>query len=187
MTTLANRPNTALVVIDLQNDVVADAFRRSEVLGAVDMLVDRARAAQVPVIWIQHTDEALTAGSEAWKIVAELAPRADETIVEKTYRDAFEGTELEQVLSRLGVGKLVVVGAQTDMCVRSTLHGALARGYDATLVGDAHTTVDMTHRGAPPPDAVVSHTNMYWASQSAPGRMGGVVASKDVDFARAGV
>lgn len=186
MATLTDRPNIALLVIDLQNAVVADAYRRGEVLGTVNRLVERARAAQVPVIWVQHVDEELTPGSEAWKIVPELVPRAEEAIVEKSYRDAFEGTELEQVLSRLGVGKLLVVGAQTDMCVRSTLHGALARGYDAMLVGDAHTTVDMTQRGAPPPDAVISHTNMYWTHQSAPGRMGGVVASQDVDFARAG-
>lgn len=185
MTTLANRPNTALVVIDLQNEVVANAYRRSEVLSAVKMLIERARIAQVPVVWVQHADEDLTAGSEAWQIVAELAPMPGEAIVEKSYRDAFEGTDLEQVLSRLGVGKLIVTGAQTDMCVRSTLHGALARGYDATLVSDAHTTEDMTQRGAPPPDAVISHTNMYWSNQRAPGRLGGVIESKDVDFARA--
>ncbi|MGF6962255.1 hypothetical protein QFZ97_008211 [Paraburkholderia youngii] len=88
------------------------------------------------------------------------------------------------MLSRLGVGQLIVTGAQTDLCVRSTLHGALARGYDATLVGDAHTTEDMPQRGAPSPDAVISHTNMYWSNQRAPGRLGGVIESKEVDFAR---
>ncbi|MBB5508904.1 cysteine hydrolase family protein [Paraburkholderia atlantica] len=184
MTTLAGRPNTALLVIDLQNAVVANAYRRNEVLDAVNVLIERARTARVPVVWIQHTDDDLTEGSEAWQIVAELVPAQGEAIVEKSYRDAFEDTDLEQVLSRLGVGQLIVTGAQTDMCVRSTLHGALARGYDATLVGDAHTTEDMTQRGAPSPDAVISHTNMYWSNQRAPGRLGGVIESKDVDFAR---
>lgn len=183
MTTLSDRPNTALVVIDLQNGVVAKAYRRQEVLGAVSVLIARARAARVPVIWIQHAGKDLEENSEAWKIVPELSPAPGEDIVEKRYRDAFEDTRLEQVLSRRRVGKLVVTGAQTDMCVRSTLHGALARGYDATLVGDAHTTVDMTHNGAPPPAAVISHTNMYWANQTAPGRLGGVVESQGVDFA----
>jgi nicotinamidase-related amidase len=186
MTTLADRPNTALVVIDLQNEVVANVYRRREVLDAVNRLVERARVAQVPVVWVQHADEELKAGSEGWQIVAELAPAAGEAIVEKRYRDAFEDTRLEQVLSRLGVGKLIVTGAQTDMCVRSTLHGALVRGYDATLVGDAHTTEDMTHRGAPPPDAVIRHTNMYWRHQRAPGRSGGVIDSQDVKFERCG-
>ncbi len=182
MTTLADRPNTALVIIDLQNEVVANAYRRREVLGAVNMLIERARSAHVPVVWVRHADEELKAGSEAWQIVAELAPEPGEVIVEKSYRDAFEGTDLEQVLSSLGVGKLIVTGAQTDMCVRSTLHGALVRGYDATLVSDAHTTEDMTQRGAPPPDAVIRHTNWYWSNQRAPGRSGGVISSEEVDF-----
>jgi hypothetical protein len=78
--------------------------------------------------------------------------------------------------SGLGVGRLVVVGAQADWCVRSTLHGALARGYDATLVGDAHTTEDQADWEAPPPDKVIAHRNLYRAHQTAPGehRNGGL-------------
>jgi len=86
------------------------------------------------------------------------------------------------VLSGLGVGRLVVVGAETDACIRSTLHGALVRGYDATLVSDAHTTGDQTEWGAPPPDQVIAHTNLYWTYQTAPGRTAGTVKAKDVDF-----
>jgi nicotinamidase-related amidase len=95
------------------------------------------------------------------QIVGELSPGSAEVTIEKQYRDAFEGTDLEQVLSRLGVGKLIVTGAQTHMCIRSTLHSALARGYDAIRVSDAHTTNDTTQRGAPPPDTVIAHTNFY--------------------------
>jgi nicotinamidase-related amidase len=186
MTTLSDRPNTALVVIDLQNDVVANAYRRDEVLVAVNALIERARIAHVPVVWVRHADEDLVAGSEAWQFVAELAPLPGDAIVEKNYRDAFEDTDLERVLSTLAVGKLIVTGAQTDMCVRSTLHGALVRGYDAILVSDAHTTEDSTQRGAPPPDAVIRHTNFYWSNQRAPGRRGGVIESKDVDFGHRG-
>ncbi|MGF6931081.1 nicotinamidase-related amidase [Paraburkholderia sp. UCT70] len=186
MTTLANRPNTALIVIDLQNGVVENAYRRNEVLSAVNMLIERARRAHVPVVWVRHSDEELAASSAAWQIVAELSPASGEAIIEKSYRDAFEGTELEQLLSTLGVGKLIVTGAQTDMCIRSTLHGALVRGYDATLVSDAHTTEDMTRWGAPPPDGVIKHTNLYWSNQRAPGRVGGVVESRDVDFSCCG-
>ncbi|MGF6770213.1 nicotinamidase-related amidase [Paraburkholderia sp. GAS199] len=184
MTTLANRPNTALLVIDLQNDVIAEAYRRDDVLRVVNTLVDKARAANVPVIWIRHSDEELVAGSDAWQLVGELSPAPLETIVEKHYRDAFEATELEPTLAALGVGRLIVTGAQTDMCVRSTLHGALARGYDAILVADAHTTVDSSAHGAPPPHSVIAHTNFYWRNQRAPGRTGGVVESREVDFGR---
>lgn len=180
MTTLENRANSALVVIDVQNGVVADAYRRDEVIQVIKALVDHARGANTPVIWIQHVDDELREGSAAWRLVDGLVPRSDEPVVRKRYRDAFEDTDLEDVCSRLRVGKLIVMGAQTDMCVRSTLHGALVRGYDAVLVGDAHTTVDRTRQGAPTLEEVIRHTNIYWSGQKAPGRSGGMISSADV-------
>lgn len=112
----------------------------------------------------------------------ELSPDDSEPRIEKSYGDSFEDTTLEEVLSGLKVGRVVVVGAQTDACIRSTLHGAFTRGYDAILVGDAHTTEDLTAWGAPPPAQVIAHTNMYWSWQSAPGRTAGTVETKDVHF-----
>jgi nicotinamidase-related amidase len=182
MTTLENRPNTALLVIDVQNGVVAGAHERDAVVANVGSLVEKARQAHVPVVWVQHNDDQLARGSDDWRIVPELAPDSAEPLVEKSYGDSFEDTTLESVLSGLGVGSLVVAGAQTDACIRSTLHGALVRGYDATLVSDAHTTEDLTPWGAPPPDKVIAHTNLYWAEQSAPGRRAGTVKTKEVDF-----
>jgi hypothetical protein len=114
--------------------------------------------------------------------VPELRRDDSEPLVEKSYGDSFEETTLEAVLSGLGVGRLVVAGAQTDACIRSTLHGALVRGYDATLVSDAHTTEDLSAWGAPPPDQVIAHTNLYWNDQTAPGRTAGTVETNDVDF-----
>ena len=182
MATLENRPNTALLVIDVQNGVVGGTHERDTVVANVSTLVDRARQAEVPVVWVQHSSEHLAPGSDQWRIVPELSPDDAEPLVAKTYADSFDETTLETVLSDLGVGRLVVVGAQTDECVRSTLHGALVRGYDATLVGDAHTTEDLTEWGAPPPDQVIAHTNLYWSQHRAPGRTAGTVATKDVDF-----
>ncbi|MGI9030153.1 MAG: cysteine hydrolase family protein [Ilumatobacteraceae bacterium] len=183
MTTLQDRPNTALLVIDVQNGVVAGAHERDAVVANVASLVDRARHERTPVVWVQHNDDDLERGSEDWRIVPELSPSDAEPLVEKSDGDAFEDTDLEQVLAGLGVGRLVVAGAQTDACIRSTLHGAFARGYDATLVGDAHTTEDQSEWGAPPPDKVIAHTNLYWKYQDAPGRTAGTVETKDVDFA----
>jgi nicotinamidase-related amidase len=182
VTTFENRPNTALLVIDVQNGVVAGAHERDTVVANVGTLVEMARQEQIPVVWVQHSDDQLERGSEAWRIVPELSPDDAEPLVEKHYGDSFEDTDLETVLSGLGVGRLVVAGAQTDECVRSTLHGAFVRGYDATLVSDAHTTEDLTAFGAPPPDKVIAHTNLYWKYQSAPGRTAGTVETKDVDF-----
>jgi len=184
VSTLQNRPNTALLVIDVQNGVVEGAHQRDAVVANVASLVEKARRERVPVVWVQHSDKGLARGSDKWRIVPELSPGEAEALVEKNYGDAFEETTLESVLSGLGVGRLVVVGAQTDMCVRSTLHGAFVRGYDATLVKDAHTTEDLTAWGAPPPDQVIAHTNLYWADQRAPGRTAGTVETREVDFGR---
>jgi len=184
MTTLENRPNTALLVVDVQKGVVEGATERDAVVANVGSLVDKARREQVPVVWVQHSDENLVKGSDNWQIVHELTPSDEEPLVEKSYGDSFEETTLETVLSGLGVGRLVVAGAQTDACIRSTLHGAFVRGYDATLVSDAHTTEDQTEWGAPPPEQVIAHTNLYWKYQSAPGRTAGTVETKEVDFGK---
>ena len=183
MTTLQNRPNTAVLVIDVQNGVVEGAYERDAIVANVGAVVDRARAAEIPVVWVQHSSDNLPPGSEQWKIVPELRPDGSEPLVPKRYPDSFEETTLESVLADLAVGRLVVVGAQTDECVRSTLHGALVRGYDATLVSDAHTTEDLSPWGAPPPELVIAHTNLYWGNHEAPGRAAGTVEAKDVDFA----
>jgi len=182
MTTLKNRPNAALLVIDVQNGVVEGAHERDAVVANIGSLVEKARQQEVPVVWVQHFDEQLAKGSDRWRIVPELAPGEGEPLVEKSYGDSFEDTTLEAVLSGLGVGRLVVVGAQTDECIRSTLHGAVVRGYDATLVGDAHTTEDLSKWGAPTPDKVIAHTNLYWKYHTAPGRTAGTVTTEEVDF-----
>ena len=182
MTTLENRPKTALLVVDVQKGVVEGAPERDTVVANVGSLVEKARRERVPVVWVQHSDEGLAKGSDEWRIVPELSPDDAEPLVEKNCGDSFEDTTLETVLADLSVGRLVVVGAQTDACIRATLHGAFVRGYDATLVSDAHTTEDQTARGAPPPDRVIAHTNLYWTYQTAPGRTAGTVESKDVDF-----
>jgi nicotinamidase-related amidase len=182
MTTLKNRPNAALLVVDVQNGVLKGAFNRDAVLANVGRLVEKARGERVSVVWIQHSDEHIARASDDWRIVPELSPTDTEPLVEKSYGDSFEDTTLETVLSGLGVGRLIVVGAQTDACIRSTIHGAFVRGYDVILVSDAHTTEDQTAWGAPPPDQVIAHTNLYWTYQIAPGRTAGTVNTKDVHF-----
>jgi nicotinamidase-related amidase len=182
MTTLSDRPRTALLVVDVQNGVVAGTHNRDDVIANINTLVDKARAEDVPVVWVQHTDDHLPVGSKEWEYVPELAQQDSEPVVQKTYGDAFEDTDLEERLAERGVGRLVVTGAQTDACIRSTLHGAVVRGYDATLVADAHTTEDLTEYGAPTPELVVAHTNLYWGFHQAPGRTAGAVATAEVTF-----
>jgi nicotinamidase-related amidase len=182
MSTLSDRPNTALMVIDVQNGVVTGTHERDTVVANINTLVDKAREEGVPVVWVQHSSEQMPKGSEAWEYVPELSPQESEPLVHKTFADSFEDTDLEDVLAKGAIGRLVVTGAQTDECIRSTIHGAFVRGYDVTLVGDAHTTEDQTEWGAPPPDKVIAHTNLYWRYHTAPGRTAAVTETKNVTF-----
>ena len=153
------------------------------VVANIVSLVDRARSEQVPVVWVQHADDQLEYGSDGWQYVPELVPDEREPVVHKRFGDSFEDTDLETVLADRGVGRLVVVGAQTDACIRSTLHGALGRGYDAVLVADAHTTEDQREWGAPlAPAEVIAFTNFTWQWSEAPGRRGSTVDTAEVAF-----
>ena len=183
MTSLENRPRTALLVIDVQNGVVRNAHERDRVIANIQALVDRARAEDVPVLWVQHSGVELPRGSEGWEYVPELKRLDTEPLVHKTYGDSFEATDLEELLAERAVGRLVVTGAQTEECIRSTLHGALVRGYDATLVSDAHTTEDMREWGFPvTPEQSIAYTNAYWSWAAAPGRKGSVAPTAEVNF-----
>lgn len=141
MTTL-NRPNSALLVIDVQNDVVAEAYKRDSVVERIQSAVEKARAKGTPVIWVQHSDAYLAIDSLGWQIVPELEPLANEPMVRKLYGSSFEATNLDEVLEKAEVGHLFLAGAETNHCVRHTAHAALERGFDITLLGDAHTTSD---------------------------------------------
>jgi nicotinamidase-related amidase len=182
MTTLSNRSNTALMVIDVQEGVVSGAYERDAVVSKIGSLVDKARSESIPVIWVQHSDEGMEQGSDDWQYVPELTRLDSEPLIHKHYGDAFEGTDLEDVLANAGVGRVFVTGAETDACIRSTIHGAFARGYDVTLVGDAHTAGDKTEWGAPPVPDVIAHTNLYWQFQAAPGRTAAVTKAAEVAF-----
>ena len=183
MTTLSDRSKTALLIVDVQRDVVANAHDRDGVIANINALVGQARDRGIPVVWVQHSDDELVEGSDGWQYVDELKREDAEPLVHKHFGDSFEETDLEAVLAERKVGHLVVAGAQTDACIRSTLHGALVRGYDATLVSDAHTTEDPSQWGAPlNAEQVIAHTNMYWKYEEAPGRSGGTVPTAEVDF-----
>ncbi len=185
MTTLPHRTATALVIVDVQNDVMVGVHERQRVVDNIVALVSRARETSTPVIWVQHSaEEELRFGTDGWKILDALPVVPGDPIVHKKHGDAFEDTTLAEELAAAEAGHVVVAGAQTDFCVRSTLHGALVRGYDVTLVSDAHTTEDLTEWGAPPPAQVIAHTNMYWDNQTAPGRTALAVVTEKVTFGR---
>lgn len=178
---MAHGTGTALVVIDVQNAVVADAWDRDGVVGRIATLVDRARAEGCPVVFVQHEEDEddMRRGSEGWRLVPELVPAEGEPVVAKSYPDSFADTELPVTLERLGAGHLVLAGAQTDACVRTTFHRALAEGYDVTLVADCHTTDDRAFNGvAISGEQIVAHMNLYAQFTVYPDRVP-IVASHD--------
>jgi nicotinamidase-related amidase len=143
----SERGESALIVIDVQVNVVKDAFKRDEKVANMATAVAKARAASVPVIWVRHSAEDLPLGSDAWQIVPELLPMKGEPIIEKKYRSSFVETNLEEVLAGLKVSHLYICGAETNNCVRHTSMSALEFGYDITLIEDAHTTTSFEWDG----------------------------------------
>ena len=180
MTTLG-RSKSALLVIDVQNQVVEGAYNKDQVVANINSAVVKARAAGAPVVWVQHSDEWMPIGSDEWQIVPELQPVEGEAKVGKLYRNSFEATDLESVLERLDVGHVFVCGAQTNNCVRFTSHGALDRGYDVTLVKDAHTTTDYSSAGAVvPAEVLVRDLNASFSEEELPGRSAKVLTVSEV-------
>lgn len=183
MSKFADRKAKALLVIDVQNGVVEDAWHRDEVIENTNTLVTKAREAKTPVIWIQHSSKGMEIGTEGWQIVPELQPLSSEPIIRKRYRSSFEETVLEETLEKLGVGHLYICGAQTNNCVRHTSHAALERGYDVTLVKDAHTTSDgLGESGTLLAEKIVDEANRAFRQYELPGRSASLVTADEVTF-----
>ena len=183
MTTLTGRDKSALLVIDVQNGVVEGAYNLESVLENINIAIAKARAAGLPVIWVQHSDEELTIDSEAWQIVPGLTPHPGEPLVRKIYRSSFEATDLELILSGLGVGHVYVTGMQTNNCVRHTTHSAQERGYDVTVLADAHTTTSYDWDGhSVVAKDVVDEFNDNFAGSELPGRFIRAINVADLKF-----
>ena len=181
MATVRAGSSSVLVVVDVQVGVVESAWERDRVVGNVARAVERARAQGVPVVWVQHGDDELTRGSDAWQWAPELRPAAGETLVHKSFNSAFEDTNLEEVLRDLGATHVVLAGAATNWCIRATAFGALDRGYDLTLVKDAHTTesIDLGDGKAIDAAHLVTEFNIAIKWLAYPGRRNAIAAAED--------
>ena len=181
MSRFPERNGAALLVIDVQNNVVDDAWHRDEIISNINSLVEKARSGNTKVIWIQHSDEYLPIGSDGWEIVPELKPLESEPIVRKRYRSSFEETDLESLLENLGANHLYISGAQTYNCVRHTTHAALERGYDVTLIRDAHTTSDVPWgSGVLRASAIIDEQNRSCLDYNLPGRKCNLATTAEV-------
>ena len=176
-----------LMVVDVQVGVMREAWEAPRVIANVARAVERARTQGVPVLWVQHAGEGLQHGSPEWQWVPELVPAAGEALIHKHFNSSFEETTLDAELAHLGATHIVLAGAASNWCIRATAYGALDRGYDLTLVQDAHSTGTMVLDDGTRIEAenIVRELNLAMTWLSYPGRKNGVASAQDVDFAGA--
>ena len=173
--------SAAVLVIDMQHDVLATCTTATDVLTVVNALAARARDAGCPVVLVRQHDDELIAGEHGWQLDDRLVQHPSDQIVDKHYRDAFAATELAALLRMLEVQRVVVCGAHSDYCVQTSALSALAQGFDLTLVADGHAAEDTIIDGASIPGPVVSgFVNARMATLRYPGRQVDVLAAADV-------
>jgi nicotinamidase-related amidase len=187
MATVREGDKTVLLVVDVQVGVVSEAWDAPRIVGNVARAVERARSEGAPVIWVQHSDEELVYGSEAWQWAPELAPAADEPVIHKRFNSSFEQTALDAELARLGATRIALAGAATNWCIRATAYGALDRGYDLILIKDAHTTGPMEFDDGMRIEAesIIRDLNVAMTWLSYPGRANNTATAEGIDFAAA--
>ncbi|MDO9457735.1 isochorismatase family protein [Nocardioides sp.] len=181
---------TVLLVVDVQHGNTDGGFDRDGVVGRIRGLIDRARADDVPVLWIQHEAGPFVPGSEPWQIVEEVRPGDGDTVIGKQFLDSFADTDLRERLDALGATRLVVCGAATDACIRSTAARSQIEGYDTVLVADGHTTdegpwpLEMPDGSTVPIGAreMIAFTNFFVADTEYPGVTTEVVPAADVTW-----
>jgi nicotinamidase-related amidase len=176
--------NSALLIVDVQVGVVANAWDRDRVVGNVALAVRRAREAGIKIVWVQHNDDELQRDTPPWQWVPELQPQAADMRIHKSYNSAFEDTGLLSQLGELGVSRLFLAGAATNWCIRATAYGALDRGFDLTLLSDGHTTRDMDVAAGRKVEAraMIDDLNVAMQWVEYPGRVNAAVAVADADF-----
>lgn len=184
MATVREGNKSVLLVVDVQAGVVKGAWDAPRIVGNVALAVARARAQGAPVIWVQHGDKDLVPGSPEWEWVPELVPAADERLIHKNFNSSFENTPLDDELAGLGASHIVLAGCATNWCIRATAYGALERGYDLTLVQDAHTTKSMDLENGMKLDAatLIQDLNIAMTWLSYPGRKNATALAEEISF-----
>jgi len=184
MATVREGNKAILVVVDVQVGNMNKAWDAERIIANVARTVDRARNQGVPVIWVQHSDKDLVHGSPQWQWVPELNPHEGEPRIHKHFESSFEQTPLEDELAKVGATHIALAGAATNWCIRATAYAALDRGYDLTLISNAHTTRTLELDGGAKVEAasLVTDLNVVMTWISYPGRRNGTAKAEEIDF-----
>lgn len=139
---------TALLIIDVQNDMfeMHNKLHRPEaLLSAIGILIQKARESGAPVIYVQHNSmkgERFRRGTRGWEIQDSIAPEVGDMIIQKFVPDSFHETGLKEKLEANGIGRLVICGIQSELCVDTTTRRANSLGFSVVLARDGHSTFD---------------------------------------------
>jgi nicotinamidase-related amidase len=174
-----------LLIVDVQVGVMRTAWDAPRIIKNIVSAVEKARSQEIPVIWVQHSDNELVYGSPDWQLVPELSPTEGQIRIYKQFNSSFEQTSLEETLARLGATHIVLAGAATNWCIRATAYGALDRGYDLTLINDAHTTGTIELEDGTKIEAanIILELNIAMKWLSYPGRTNGTASAEEIHFA----
>lgn len=173
-----------LIVVDVQVDVMRNLWESPRIIQNIQSAVEKARTQQIPVIWVQHEEEGLDFNTPDWQIVPELMPAEGEARIYKKFNSSFEQTPLEETLADLNAAQIVLAGAATNWCIRATAYGALERGFDLTLIKDAHTTepIEFQDGTIVPADHIIRDLNVAMTWLSYPDRRNNAVPVSELDF-----
>lgn len=175
--------DTALVIIDVQAGMLDEAIPEERAtLATIAGVLERARTAGVPVIYVQHDGgpgHPLEVDTPGWRVHPAIAPREGEPVIRKRASDSFYKTPLKEEMEARGVRRLVVTGAMTEYCVDTTCRRALSEGYDVTLVADGHATFD---RDDMPAERIKAYHNSRLAQLAHPDHAVTVLPAAEVAF-----
>lgn len=176
---------TAVLVIDVQQGLCEGegaAFDCEGTIARINAVTGKARHAGVPVIFIQHESRSgyLEHDTPEWQLAKGLDVQPTDLRLRKTTADSFLRTELEALLRKLGVERVVICGMHSEFCIDTTARRALALGLPVTLVSDAHTSGGNSAISAP---QVIAHHNATLENLSSFGPRVELVSSERLQFA----
>jgi nicotinamidase-related amidase len=182
MATIRKGNKAALLVVDVQTGVMSDAWDAPRIIKNITVAIEKARSQGIPVIWVQHSSKELVYGSPDWQLVPELSPAEGEVRIYKQFNSSFEEPALEETLARLGATRIILAGAATNWCIRATAYAALDRGYDLTLVKDAHTTgtMEFEEGGKIEASDIINELNSVMKWLKYPGRTNDTVSAEEL-------
>lgn len=113
----------------------------SKKINNAKKLIEFCRQKTIPVIFTRHiepeSEKEFAENSKSSRIISELTPRKQESIIVKNKISPFFKTDLEKELIKLGIDELIICGIMTNLCVRSAVSDAYDRDFAINLVTDA--------------------------------------------------